>query len=850
MISFRCPKCGSDYELPDEQGGQKAACPCGAKFIVPSPAQESQPPPKTTQQKKISIRSTAGQRRSTSATSSTLTAGKKGFPVRAVTIVVILAIAGFGIMKMMKHAPSPVTTETTGVTAEKITPVVIPEPPKTIASGKCSSDYSDFFLKTFDSTIGNNNASALRSELEKYLLGKGESDTKDGLKKLLSDGDYTMALVQHEILRVSEGEWMKKLLNSDNAKVFLKIFMCDRDWMESLLCSGPLEPAPGEALYILYTLWSLGPDDMKTQVYRNLATATAAAFSSKQQRDRLINDGVTPIDRYEFFRDSHKNGRLHPMFSSFEPWEMRYPVGSRWDTKSLAWLQENVNIPLHRYVDACWIVEYRGATVFGDTIQGPKFYVPWQNDMNFAQNVYLHGGVCGSLSTFGVASANAHGIPAVPVGQPGHCAYAVRFKRKDWRGGFGGPDGWAHTCILDTCSPYFRIAEEIFGDHSKLLASRRHVWQSALYGKDKQKARNAFDLAVEAQPMNFQTWTEYIDFLLADSSIPKSDWEELTGRIAKSMGSFPKPMFDLVARYENKKIFAGQNNMAKPRFWKQLYQAAGDNWLHFWLDFKNILGSHSGSLGNDAAAKKELVKTLLDAYKNSDKFFPEIMGWGQEIIGSSPAGQKEWLAMLSDTLSGSSSLSKDKLRSVFNQAIIAAAKTGSMEAFQNLSKQGKEYMSNEDINVEKVNRQLDSFEKFDGELLSEGGILKTSTTSKWDTPLLHAGVLSEGGGFFHTDSEQKPWVEIQLAKLGGLSGIVIANRLEGHNGRQVPLKVSVSENGSSWTPVFTSSEAKNIWRIDLNGKNIRARYVRVERTDDRKECFHLRKILVYGRRLQ
>ena len=145
MISFRCPKCGSDYELPDEQGGQKAACPCGAKFIVPSPAQESQPPPKTTQQKKISIRSTAGQRRSTSATSSTLTAGKKGFPVRAVTIVVILAIAGFGIMKMMKHAPSPVTTETTGVTAEKITPVVIPEPPKTIASGKCSSDYSDFF---------------------------------------------------------------------------------------------------------------------------------------------------------------------------------------------------------------------------------------------------------------------------------------------------------------------------------------------------------------------------------------------------------------------------------------------------------------------------------------------------------------------------------------------------------------------------------------------------------------------------------------------------------------------------------------------------------------------------------
>ena len=33
------------------------------------------------------------------------------------------------------------------------------------------------------------------------------------------------------------------------------------------------------------------------------------------------------------------------------------------------------------------------------------------------------GAVCGGVSKFGVAMAQAFGIPAMPVGQPGHCAF-------------------------------------------------------------------------------------------------------------------------------------------------------------------------------------------------------------------------------------------------------------------------------------------------------------------------------------------------------------------------------------------------------------------------------------------
>ena len=36
------------------------------------------------------------------------------------------------------------------------------------------------------------------------------------------------------------------------------------------------------------------------------------------------------------------------------------------------------------------------------------------------------GGVCGTVSTYGSAAAQVHGIPSAAIGQPGHCAYIIR----------------------------------------------------------------------------------------------------------------------------------------------------------------------------------------------------------------------------------------------------------------------------------------------------------------------------------------------------------------------------------------------------------------------------------------
>ncbi len=45
-----------------------------------------------------------------------------------------------------------------------------------------------------------------------------------------------------------------------------------------------------------------------------------------------------------------------------------------------------------------------------------------------------YGSVCGGISNMNMTVANAHGVPAFTVGQPGHCAYVWRSDDKTWGG--------------------------------------------------------------------------------------------------------------------------------------------------------------------------------------------------------------------------------------------------------------------------------------------------------------------------------------------------------------------------------------------------------------------------------
>ena len=678
---------------------------------------------------------------------------------------------------------------------------------------------------------------------------------KESLFKLpLDDQLGSLPLMQHEIYFRCGDAGISAVKQKPQGELFMSIFLKDRDWMRQFLCSGPLAPAPDEALMNLYSIWLADKDCATNHLYKRLATATAIVFSSKFSGDRLKGAAhkalspLTPVTRYMFFKNSHKQGKLHKMFDSLDAWDMRYVVSSVLDNDSLAWLQKNINIPLQDYVNACWANRYRGASSFGESIQSPYFYEPWDSYMNRAESIFTHGGVCGSLSTFGANAACAHGIPAITMGQPGHCAYGVRIKRGQWEGGFGGPEGSAHQPLLDTPTSYLHLAELIYGDWEKHLKAQQLRWLAHVYS-GKAKKITAYEKALVAHPINFEVWKDYIQWRLTQPSLTKANWQAFTVQLTKSLQKYPRPMFDLLDLYQNKKLFKGLDGDARIKHWSDLHTGSNSFWIALWVDLGQSLDEQYATFDATPKLQKRFVKSILKAYSTSDKFFPVIIGWAQKKIGNAPTAEQEFISMIGEILNNETGLGNNSLRAIYAKVIISAEKVKDKDTFTSMSKAVKKIFGKNEKKLATYKRA--AYSRYKGMLLSENGMLRLSSTSKWDMPLTHADILTPVGGQFHTDKEVKPWAEVTLAKLGELSGIVILNRLSGsRQERQVPIKVSVSEDGKHWTTVFESKEVKKVWQVDLTDKKPRARYVRVQRSDDRAEYFHLGNILVYGRKLQ
>ena len=117
---------------------------------------------------------------------------------------------------------------------------------------------------------------------------------------------------------------------------------------------------------------------------------------------------------------------LFPVFQDLSAWHMRYVVGSWAEDTELEWARahvpedcrqpETIGQATHK------MVAYRSENDKGVSIHnGSEFYNFQPENLDL---LYQMGGVCGTVSKFGVACCQAFGVPALPLGQPGHCAYA------------------------------------------------------------------------------------------------------------------------------------------------------------------------------------------------------------------------------------------------------------------------------------------------------------------------------------------------------------------------------------------------------------------------------------------
>ncbi len=122
--------------------------------------------------------------------------------------------------------------------------------------------------------------------------------------------------------------------------------------------------------------------------------------------------------------------------------------------------------------------------------------------------------------------------------------------------------------------------------------------------------------------------------------------------------------------------------------------------------------------------------------------------------------------------------------------------------------------------------------------LAEGKPWTTSSMIADCKPSLHecGGVVSEI--FFHTNTEDSPWIRYDLGASTQVSEVFVRNRSDFGLDRAVPLVVELSDDGESFREVARRKDVFDEWTAQFKGQ--RARYVRL--LVPRRTALHLEKV--------
>ena len=683
----------------------------------------------------------------------------------------------------------------------------------------------------YAAALGSKDPAAIRALA---LEGTAAGEAALGLRDAPGDPAYRRALAIHEVLRVSGDEAVKEVLGKDDGAAFLKAFLADTAWMEAYLGTG-FEPKPA-GLDVLRRLHATEPG--ASAHARELMAAVAITYTSSPYAEEMTRMAAaprfpsTPEARFRFYREAQDAGKLHKMFGALRAWELTFVVSSRTDEQALAWMQQNLNVPLARLTDACWAIRYQGASAFGESIQGPLFYVPGREHLNWSESMWRQGGVCGSLSHFGAVAARARGVPAYTCGQPGHCAYAVRHARGKWVGGFGGPDGSPHFSPWGWNYAHVLALEAAFADDAKAEAAKRHLWQSRLPGTP-QRRLEALGLATAATPAFIPAWNERVDALLAAGTGSEA-WLKVYRELLASFGELAYPAGQVLAKFEAK-LVEGADTDRRMRLALEFQEAAGKGLRSWSWDMPgDILARHSKWF--EPRDRARLFNRALALHADNRHFFGQLMDWGTKNLGKDTDGVPLMTKALGEVIrlrASGGGLSDDSLRDITKSAILAAEAARSPEAFRLASQAGAKF----------ANRHGDPRGDLSGpgRLVSDRGVMWLSTTSQWDQPWSHLGIIDGNGGQCHTDREKEPSLTVQLEQGVTLASVAV-EKVRGNEHRLRRAKIQVSTDGATWFDVAQTDSCPDVWKPDVAGK--RARWVRLVALNDDGDFLHLRSFLI------
>lgn len=686
-------------------------------------------------------------------------------------------------------------------------------------------------------------------KLEKELLSIVKKTAPKELDSLLSTPKFTNTLLHWKLQQTMPAEALAKF-KSQRDPLLRSSFSSDNDWLMGFLNSGP-NPNPVKAFENLSFLYKKDSKIASNEIYKKIATAAALEYArriplDKPDKNPEWSDPAKLLDRYSYFRTSYDKELLNAQFDKLDYWDMRiltgYPSGTWGKRKSMEWQRDNVRLPAQMYTGACWQAPYRRFNEWGVIVHdGKNYHLPFNDIFETQAELYrTMGAVCGGLSTYGANAAVANGVPALTMGEPGHCAYTVRTDLKTWSPAYSL--SWkrgTHWNFYGSEWSKLVLTQDFHSDKEKYDLASKYSWLAKIANssEDKDLARSLYLKALMTQPLNYVIWTDYLDWEFEQDVLSARQWGIINTQLCNAYArNYPEICWQLL------------QNKVYPKLWALLPSFEGklDSIKQFHLKLDKMAPAQW-----DYPAALEYQFGIIDAFQPNE--FPEFVGflvkthlsspdyggptlsWCNDKASTSPERHSQFLAMVSQSDGGEAS---DKaITTLAKNIMLQAEKSGNRDSFQQAGVLIKD----------QFNPSLPDFETFPGELLSSGGLLQlSSVSSRWGDAWRHWGVLEACGGHFHSDDKlDSEFATVTMKNVGNLTGIVIiaphGNLSRGNN-----CVIETSIDGSNWQEVGKIDKIEHINRIDLQGKNIQAKYVRITRKG--KNFFHLNAILIYGTR--
>lgn len=668
--------------------------------------------------------------------------------------------------------------------------------------------------------------------LERIMAKLGKAD-EEAVWKFMESQENRLDLARLTLLRKVGPEKMKEIASLKMGTNLLYTLTSDLDWMTGLMYSGPTEKMDVALVYMV-ELYRSYMEDMGDPVVRRIAATTAMEFARENRGQKHMRE------RFAYFYNSYQAGKLNKLFEELQYWDTRIVTGCAASTSwggpnSLTWQRDNVNLPVEGYMGALGQVAYRLLNVAGDSVFSAEYLAPIMKYTGYA-TAYAHreiGGVCGALSHYSAFAALAHGIPAMAMGEPGHCAFTVRVG-KEWQK--GNSIYWQHTpgkLFWGVHAWDFLILQQdLYSDAHRTLVSDQLVALADLFASRKmmKSAFDCYEAAAETQPLNWPALVSYASYLRQKDPTNKDKWTELHERIVNGMAVkfhhaaatllsrlvYPEFLKVVPDRRERNKLFAS--------FFKKCETFGTNRW-----DVNELLNAQmAGCTTNED--KQNYMKEALAILMRKPDYAPAVLAWGLDVIAALPENdpnteklQEEFLELIISAMNRTRTTKKDRDNTWFTlgEALYTAAKNDDARTFSAIGKMSYRKCK------KKFPKNKFKFRRFSGSIVSERGLLSTAVTldpGQMKDACLHWGVLQRHGGKIPVKMNTNAGMKVKLEQLSTVNGVVVLFD-KPWNGVD-PLFIAMSNDGRNWSrPKCKMQVSGSIARFDFKESKPEARYV-------------------------